>query len=328
LKVRALSYEMWTEKYRPRSLDEMVDQEEIVNRLKSFVKARNVPHCIFAGPPGTGKTTAALCLAHDLYGPGYQEHLMELNASDERGINVVRETVKTFARTRSIGDVPFKILILDEADNMTSDAQQALRRTMERYTETARFILIANYSGRIIEPIQSRCAPFRFTYLPEEHIRKRIEYIAENEGVTLLEDGLKAIIELGGGDLRRTINILQTAASTGKPVDAETVYSVVGKANPEDVREMMITALNGDFINARNKLRELLLKYGLAGSDILGQIHSEVFRLNIPERWKVKIIEIIGETDYRLLQGSNEEIQLSALLAKFVEAGEEIRKGG
>lgn len=319
---------MWTEKYRPHSLDEMVDQEEIVNRLKSFVKARNVPHCIFAGPPGTGKTTAALCLAHDLYGPGYQEHLMELNASDERGINVVRETVKTFARTRSIGDVPFKILILDEADNMTSDAQQALRRTMERYTETARFILIANYSGRIIEPIQSRCAPFRFTYLPEEHIRKRIEYIAENEGVTLLEDGLKAIIELGGGDLRRTINILQTAASTGKPVDAETVYSVVGKANPKDVREMMITALNGDFINARNKLRELLLKYGLAGSDILGQIHSEVFRLNIPERWKVKIIEIIGETDYRLLQGSNEEIQLSALLAKFVEAGEEIRKGG
>jgi len=319
---------MWTEKYRPRSLDEMVDQEEIVNRLKSFVKARNVPHCIFAGPPGTGKTTAALCLAHDLYGPGYQEHLMELNASDERGINVVRETVKTFARTRSIGDVPFKVLILDEADNMTSDAQQALRRTMERYTETARFILIANYSGRIIEPIQSRCAPFRFTYLPEEHIRKRIEYIAENEGVTLLEDGLKAIIELGGGDLRRTINILQTAASTGKPVDAETVYSVVGKANPKDVREMMITALNGDFINARNKLRELLLKYGLAGSDILGQIHSEVFRLNIPERWKVKIIEIIGETDYRLLQGSNEEIQLSALLAKFVEAGEEIRKGG
>ena len=239
-----MSYEMWTEKYRPRSLDEMVDQEEIVNRLKSFVKARNVPHCIFAGPPGTGKTTAALCLAHDLYGPGYQEHLMELNASDERGINVVRETVKTFARTRSIGDVPFKILILDEADNMTSDAQQALRRTMERYTETARFILIANYSGRIIEPIQSRCAPFRFTYLPEEHIRKRIEYIAENEGVTLLEDGLKAIIELGGGDLRRTINILQTAASTGKPVDAETVYSVVGKANPKDVREMMLSLIH------------------------------------------------------------------------------------
>ena len=198
---------------------------------------------------------------------------------------------------------------------------------MEKYTDTCRFILSCNYSSRIIEPIQSRCAPFRFTYLPEEQIIKRIRYIAEQEGLTISEDGIKAIIEIGGGDLRRTINVLQTAASTGKPIDEETVYSVVGRANPADVREMMITALNGDFVGARNKLRELLLKYGLAGSDILSQIHSEVFRLNIPDRWKVKIMEMIGEADYRLLQGSNEEIQLSALLARFVEAGEEIKRG-
>jgi len=318
---------MWTEKYRPRSLDDIVDQEEIVNRLKSFVKTQNVPHCIFAGPPGTGKTTAALCLAHDLYGEGYREHMMELNASDERGINVVRETVKTFARTRSIGEVAFKMLILDEADNMTSDAQQALRRTMERYTETARFILIANYSGKIIEPIQSRCAPFRFTYLPREDVIKRMKHICENEKVKIMDNGIEAILEISGGDLRKTENILQTAASVGKPIDAETVYSVVGRANPYDVREMMLTALNGDFVGARNKLREMILKYGLAGSDIIGQVHSEAFRLNVPDKWKVKLADITGEIDFRLIQGSNEEIQLSALLAKLVEAGSEIKRG-
>jgi len=318
---------MWTEKYRPRTLDEIVNQEEIVSRLKSFVKAKNVPHCIFAGPPGTGKTTAALCLAHDLYGENYREYVMELNASDERGINVIRETVKTFARSRPIGEVSFKILILDEADNMTDDAQQALRRTMERYTETARFILVANYSSKIIEPIQSRCAPFRFTPLPRDAIIKRIEYICEKEHVTILDDGIEAILDLSEGDLRKTLNILQTAASVGKPIDAEIVYSVVGKANPYSIRDMIFTALNGDFISARSKLREMLRKYGLSGMDIVRQIHSEIFMLDIPDKWKVKLADITGEIDYRLVQGANEEIQLSALLAKFVEAGYEIKRG-
>jgi len=318
---------MWTEKYRPGTLDDMVNQKEIVERLKSFVEARNIPHCIFAGPPGTGKTTAALCLAHDLYGATYREYLMELNASDERGINVVRETVKTFARTRSIGQISFKILILDEADNMTSDAQQALRRTMERYTETARFILIANYSGKIIEPIQSRCAPFRFTYLPREDLVNRVRDICEKESVQIMEEGIHAVLEVSEGDLRRTINILQAAASLGKAIDAETVYSVLGKANPYDVREMLKLAMNGDFVGARDKLREMILKYGLAGSDIVKTIHTEIFRLNMPEKWKVKLADVVGEIDFRLIQGSSEEIQLSALLAKLTEAAYDIRRG-
>jgi replication factor C small subunit len=304
----------------------MIDQDEIVIRLKSFVKAKNVPHCIFAGPPGTGKTTAALCLAHDLYGENYREYIMELNASDERGINVIRETVKTFARTKPIGEVTFKLLILDEADNMTDDAQQALRRTMERYSETARFILVANYSGKIIEPIQSRCAPFRFTYLPADAVAERVRYICEKENVEITDDGVEAILDLSGGDLRKTLNILQTAASTGKPVTADLVYAVVGKANPADIREMMLTAFNGDFIAARDKLREMTRKYGLAGIDIIRQMHSEIFRLNIPDIWKIKLADYVGEIDYRLVRGATEEVQLSALIAKLVEAGYEMKR--
>ena len=319
---------MWAEKYRPKKLNEMMNQTQIVARLESFVKNRNVPHCIFAGPPGTGKTTAALCLAHDLYGDGFREHLMELNASDERGINVVRETVKTFARIKSIGEIPYKILILDEADNMTGDAQQALRRTMEKFTETCRFILIANYSGKIIEPIQSRCAPFRFTYLLKEDHDKYLKGIVDKENAKLLDKGLEAIFEVSGGDLRRAINTLQAAASLGKPIDNETVYSVIGRANPADVRGMLDLAMKGDFIGSRDKLRDMILKYGLAGSDIIRQIHIEIFRMkDVPEPWKVKLADVIGEVDFRLVQGSDEEVQLSALLARLVEAGSEMKRG-
>jgi replication factor C small subunit len=319
-----MSVEMWAEKYRPKTLGNMIDQEEIVERLKSFANSRNVPHCIFAGPPGTGKTTAALCLSRDLYGATYREHMMELNASDARGIDVVRETVKTFARMKSIGEIPFKVMILDEADNMTSDAQQALRRTMERYTETCRFILCANYSGKIIEPIQSRCAPFRFAYLPKEAQDRYLMKIAQSENVALLDEGLGAIFEVCGGDLRRAINTLQASASLSKPVDAKLIYSITGRASPADVQRLIKTAMEGNFLEARKQLRNMIQKYGIAGSDIIHQIHRAIFKEEIPEKMKLKLANIVGEVDFRLVEGASEEVQLSAMLARLVEAGEEL----
>ncbi len=318
---------VWAEKYRPRTLTEIINQKEIVDRLKGFVETNTMPHCLFAGPAGTGKTTAALSLARDLFKENYADSLFELNASDERGINVVRERVKTFARTRSLGGIPFKILVLDEADNMTSDAQQALRRTMERYTETCRFILICNYSSRIIDPIQSRCAPFRFTPLDDDDIQGRLSYVAQNEGLELRADGMQAILTECQGDLRKAFNTLQAAAAYGETITEDTIYNVAGRVHPQDIREMLKLAFNGEFVEARNKLRQILIEYGVSASDVIKSVHSELLRFNLPTRWKAQLADTVGEIDFRITQGANEEVQFSALLAKFALIYDEMRQG-
>ena len=316
---------MWSEKYRPVVLAEMRNQVEVVNRLKRFAETKAMPHCLFAGPPGSGKTTAALCLAHDLFGERFMDAFLELNASDQRGIDVIRTTVKEFARIATISEVPFKILVLDEADNMTADAQHALRRTMERYTDTCRFVLSCNYSGRIIEPIQSRCAIFRFVPLEAEDVSAYVKIIAEKEHVHLTEPGLRALTESSEGDLRKAINTLQGASSLGKPIDEKVVYEVVGKAKPGDVQELLDVAAKGDFLKAREKLRSMLVQQGLSGKDILKQIHSEILRMPIPEKSKIELIDAAGEIDFRLIQGADEEVQLSSLLAHLALASSQKR---
>ncbi|WEU40926.1 MAG: replication factor C small subunit [Candidatus Odinarchaeum yellowstonii] len=312
---------IWVEKYRPRTLDEIVNQKDIVNRLKAFVAKKSMPNLIFSGPAGTGKTTCAYALARGLYGDDLQGNILELNASDERGIETIRTRVKDFARSSVLGDVPFKLLILDEADNMTADAQQALRRTMERYSRNTRFILDCNYSSKIIEPIQSRCAIFRFKPLLKDDLIAYLKKICENENVEATQEGLDAVYYVSEGDMRKAINVLEAAASLNTKITPDVIYQVTGMARPEEVREMIDLAFKGKFAESRSKLRALLIDYGLSGDEILKQIFNEALKLPIDEKLKVQITESVGETEYRVTQGASEDIQLTALLAKLVYIG-------
>jgi replication factor C small subunit len=322
-----MSIGVWAEKYRPKTLDEMVDREEVISRFRSFVKDKNLPHLLLVGPAGVGKTTSILCLARDLYGLGYHNYILELNASDERGIDVIREKVKNFARTAAIAsEVSFKILILDEADSLTTAAQHALRRTMEVYTRTCRFCLIGNYSENIIDPIQSRCSVFRFGPLAEQDVKSYVSAIAKKEGVKLIPEGLDAVYEASQGDMRKATNLLQAAAATQGEVDDIAIYSVLGKVSPQRVRDMINLGLKGEFLEAREILRSLLIDEGLAAEDILRMVYSEFMRMQMPEKWKVRISDTVGEVDFRLTQGARPEIQLSTLIAKLALASEEMNE--
>jgi replication factor C small subunit len=307
----------WTEKYRPKTLDEVAGQSETVTSLKAFVEKKNMPNMLFAGPPGVGKTTCSLALAKELFKDTVAGNFLELNASDERGIDVVRGRIKDFARSVSMSDAPFKLIFLDEGDALTSDAQQALRRTMESNSAVTRFIISANYSSRIIEPIQSRCAVFRFLPLQEEEMKKTLENVAKEENLKVDDKAFHAIFYVSEGDMRRALNILQGCAMHSSKISEELVHKISSRAMPKEVKAMVEQSMKGDFKGARENLDKLIISYGLSGEDILLQIYREIPALEVDENKRIKLIEILGEYNFRLVQGANERIQLEALLAQF-----------
>ncbi len=312
---------IWTEKYRPHDFNDVIGHVEIVNRTRAFVQSRNMPHLLFAGPPGSGKTTLSLIIAKKLFDESWHENFLELNASDTRGIDVVRQQVKSFARTKALGDVPFKIIFLDESDALTKEAQNALRRTMELFTGTCRFILSCNASSKIIEPIQSRCSIFRFKLLDKKDIAKIIEKISREEKLKINDKAIEVIYNKSKGDLRRVINLLQASASITKNIDENIIAEIISEAKPEDIKKILEKALNGEFIVARNLLLDTMLKQGLGGLDIIKAIQKEIWNLKLGEEQKMSMIEKCGETEFHLVEGSDEFIQLESLLASFVLAG-------
>jgi len=316
-----MSLQIWTEKYRPQKLGEIVNQSHVVDRLKMWVKEGSVPNMLFAGSAGVGKTTTALCLARELFGENWQSNFQETNASDQRGIDVVRGRIKDFARMKPLGS-DFKIIFLDESDSLTPEAQQAMRRTMEKFSDVCRFILSCNYSSRLIEPIQSRCSVFRFKRLAKDDVKKFLASIAGKENLKVGDEAYDAIFEMSEGDMRKSVNILQ-ACSTLPKIDRDGVYDVMAKVKPEQIGEMVKLAMGGNFTEARNRLYDMLISQGLAGDDIVKAIHSQVFRLDMDDKKRLDLLEKIGDYEFRLNQGGTPEIQIEALLAQFLRIAEE-----
>jgi replication factor C subunit 3/5 len=308
----------WVEKYRPSALQELISHEDIIKTIRKFISEDKLPHLLFYGPPGTGKTSTILACAKEIYSTKEcNSMVLELNASDDRGINVVRGQILNFASTRTIFNSGYKLVILDEADSMTNDAQNALRRIIEKFTENVRFCLICNYLSKIIPALQSRCTRFRFGPLTASQILPRLQHVADQENVPVTEDGKKALIALSGGDMRKVLNVLQSCSMAFDVVDENNVYTCVGHPLAIDISNIVTWMLNESFTTSYTNILNLKTDKGLALQDIVTEVHTYVHRLDLPQRIRIELLIKLAELEERLVKGTSEKIQLGSMISVF-----------
>ncbi|GMM36216.1 replication factor C subunit 3 [Saccharomycopsis crataegensis] len=324
--TRSIENLPWVEKYRPSAMSDIYGQKEIVVTLEKFVDEGKLPHLLFYGPPGTGKTSTVLAMAKRIYGPQhYKSMILELNASDDRGIDVVREQVKNFASTMQIFNKGFKLIILDEADSMTNVAQNALRRIIEKYTKNARFVILANYAHKLNPALLSRCTRFRFQPLQESAIQERIKYVCEKETLKVSEPATDALLKLSKGDMRKSLNVLQACQSalddpSNDEVTKEMVYECIGNANPDDINSLLDSILKEDFTTSYLYFEKVTKSKGLAIIDILSGIIEILDSYKLKPQTRVKILKRLSEIEYGISKGGNTKIQSSAVIATIKDA--------
>ncbi|KAI9204672.1 P-loop containing nucleoside triphosphate hydrolase protein [Polychytrium aggregatum] len=307
----------WVEKYRPQSMDDLIAHKDIIATISRFIDENRLPHLLFYGPPGTGKTSLILACARKLFGPKYKSMILELNASDDRGIDVVREQIKNFASTKKIFSTGFKMIILDEADAMTNVAQAALRRVIEKYTKNVRFCIICNYVSKIIPALQSRCTRFRFGPLQHDQVKLRLDYVVQSEGIKIDDDGVKALLRMSKGDMRRALNILQATHAAYEHVTEDAIYLTTGAPLPSDMKKVIGWIFQSDITTAYNYIDQLKTEKGLALADMIPAVYDFIRLLDIPSYALAYLLDTMATIEHNLSMGCSEKIQLGAMIGAF-----------
>lgn len=307
----------WVEKYRPSTLDELISHGDIISTINDLIEKNRMPHLLLYGPPGTGKTSTILACARKMNGPKASSMILELNASDDRGIDVVREQIVNFASSRQLFSGGFKLVLLDEADALTKTAQFALRRVIEKYTKSTRFCLICNYINKIIPALQSRCTRFRFAPLQRMQMMGRVVQIAEAEKVNTSEDGVEAIVDLSGGDMRKCLNVLQACHMAFSVTNAENVYLCTGKPTPSDIQSILDFLLNTSYKEAYNGILQIQKDRGLSLVDIISSISTKILKIKFEPQVLGFILTQLADIEYRLAKGGSEKLQLGSLVGAF-----------